>query len=981
MREFLVDINKNIEIPKYELVICKLNEEPLQELHNIEDFEIKSYFTNIDEISFKVPFYITEDDGSKVENELYDLVDGSMMVLVNNMKYFILTKPEIRTNEQTGEIYKSILGFSREYELAQKRLVGYSGVSRKIYDMTNAKDENGLEIGFLNYIERTTSWQVGYVNSNILTKYRYLEFPKATILQAFQEVQKTFGCLFRFNTKEKIIDVYEAVQLGTNKGLYISDKNFINSLNQTINHDDIKTRLYLYGKDNVSIQSINITGQPYIENYDFFKNTKYMTQSLIDALNDYESYISNKEGVFNGYLSQLNTLNDTLTTKKIELATLITELRVIESNLDIAISTGQSTATYKSQQTTKIGQINNKQLEIDGVIGQINSVYSSIDDLNIDISLNNHLTEIQARELDPFIREDEYSDSNYSEENLQELFDDGKNVLNRISHPSLQFNVDVEDFLNLVEGQHVWDRLILGDLVNLEHEEIGFNYEVRLIGYVHNPDSNRLSLIFSNKNSVDDANIELKDLLEGITTTASTVDFNKYKWDKGEQADLIINEYVNSALNLAKQQILKADGQKPMIDERGIWLIKENPDGTVENGQMRLIHNCLAITNDNWNSIEVAVSHLGINANLIRGKLGQFAQIDANQITVGGEEKPLLDYIAEDLSIGIEGLDEAINSALGDDKLTTIEANSIKLALDKVVAESSNILSVATSLGITTEQTNYQTSLNILTNNLNDNWLGKTYPLAITTVQRTEINNQFKDLESKKTILVNKITEVRAAKAYNDAKDYTDNNALKQNFYYNRTKITDQEGIEVYDNLGNKVLQMGGIDTNNDGVKDNYGFIAKHTDGTYSAMSPLGFLKKYAHGDAKYLNDIWVTTFITNDGNTYNQPPPPNRIYVPNRFKGRQNSTEIILMLSGLSSTQLGMATRTSSTTIHWEWAIRWLEIHLEQTEVNLNPISGDPYIDITPYSLASGVLADGTSKTWADDYRRASFTMILIGV
>lgn len=619
MRDFLVDINKKVEILKYDLILTKLNEEPLQELHNIEDFEIKSYFANIDEISFKVPFYIAEDDGSKVENELYNLVDGSMMVLVNNMKYFILTKPEIRTNEQTGEIYKTILGFSREYELAQKRLVGYSGVSRKIYDITNAKDENNLEIGFLNYIERTTSWRVGYVNSNIQAKYRHLDFPKATVLQSFQEVQKTFGCLFRFNTIDKTIDVYEATQLGTNKGLYISDKNFINNLNQTVNHDEIKTRLYLYGKDNISIQSINITGQPYIENYDFFKNTKYMSQSLIDALNDYEEYITGKEGIFNGYLGQLNTFNNSFTTKKIELATLITELRVIESDLDIAISTNQSIATYKSQQTSKINQINNKQLEIDGVVGQINGVYGSINSLNVDISLNNHLTEAQARELDPFIREEEYNDSNYSEENLQELFDDGKKMLSRISYPSLQFNVDVEDFLSLMEGQHMWDRFTLGDLINLEHEEIGFNYEVRLIGYIHNPNSNRLSLTFSNKNSVDDANIELKDLLEGISVTSSTVDFNKYRWDKGEQADFIINEYVNSALNLAKQQILKADGQKPMVDERGIWLIKENPDGSVDPKQVRLVNQSICISNDNWNTVSVAVTGDGCVYENVRG--------------------------------------------------------------------------------------------------------------------------------------------------------------------------------------------------------------------------------------------------------------------------------------------------------------------------------------------------------------------------
>ena len=155
--------------------------------------------------------------------------------------------------------------------------MGYDGVSRMIYDPTHSVDENGLEIGFLNYIERNTSWRVGYVNANLLNKYRYLSFSKSTYLQALQDVQQTFGCLFRFDTINKVIDAYEVAQLGKNQGLYISDKNFLNSLSQRINYDEVKTRLYLYGRDNISIQEINVTGQPYMKTLVFQKYKIYDT--------------------------------------------------------------------------------------------------------------------------------------------------------------------------------------------------------------------------------------------------------------------------------------------------------------------------------------------------------------------------------------------------------------------------------------------------------------------------------------------------------------------------------------------------------------------------------------------------------------------------------------------------------------------------------------------------------------------------------
>ena len=101
--------------------------------------------------------------------------------------------------------------------------------------------------------------------------------------------------------------------------------------------------------------------------------------------------------------------------------------------------------------------------------------------------MNNHLTSEEIKELDPFIREDEFSDSNYTEDNLEELLLEGKKILNKISYPNIQFNVDVVSFLDLVEAQHIWDKFVLGDLVTLVHEELNFDYEVRLVGYTHAP--------------------------------------------------------------------------------------------------------------------------------------------------------------------------------------------------------------------------------------------------------------------------------------------------------------------------------------------------------------------------------------------------------------------------------------------------------------------------------------------------------------
>lgn len=665
----------NVEIPEYEMVLCKMTEEPIQEINNITNLEIKSYFANIDEISFSVPLYLTDDKGAKVRNELYDLIEGDMLVLLNDVQYFILTDPKV-VSSNDGETSKVLIGFDRAYELAKKRLSGYDAVSRMLYDPLNRQDEVGLELGFLNYIENRTSWSVGYVNPNLLTKYRYLSLPRSTYLQAFQEVQRTYDCLFRFDTVNKVIDVYEITQLGDHKGLYISDENFISNLNQTINYDSIVTRLYLYGRDNISIQTVNITGQPYIQDFSFYKNTKYMSQDLIDVLDSYQNFISSKEDEFGGYLADLEGKTAVLGGLLDDLTELNTQLRVLQEELDTIIARGELSdedrvdkqrdiSTKQSEINSKQVEINNKESKISTVDVQIESIYESINLLKSQIDINAHFTQELKDELDPFIREDEYVDQNYTEETIQELFEDGKDVMEKVSRPKIQFEVQVEDFLQLVEGQHIWDKFILGDIATVEHKEIGFSYDVRLVGYTHNVDNNNLTLMFSNTNSIDDENLYLKDLLDNLNTTAGIVDYSKFGWYEGEEASTTINEYVNNALDLAKQSIVTAQGQRRLMDDRGIWLTKEEPDGSTSPKQMRLINNVLAITNDNWNTVDTAVTGDGINASVIRGHLGQFATISANKILMDEENgyisfgdlsnKPSIPTNPEDIGAKPEG--------------------------------------------------------------------------------------------------------------------------------------------------------------------------------------------------------------------------------------------------------------------------------------------------------------------------------------
>jgi len=99
--------------------------------------------------------------------------------------------------------------------------------------------------------------------------------------------------------------------------------------------------------------------------------------------------------------------------------------------------------------------------------------------------------------IDGLTFESTWSNTNYTDP--FELLAAGQAALKKLNEPTIEFEIDVVDFLNIVECQHDWDKLVLGDFINVEYKKLNINVEVRLVGIEHNIDSNELSLKFSNK--------------------------------------------------------------------------------------------------------------------------------------------------------------------------------------------------------------------------------------------------------------------------------------------------------------------------------------------------------------------------------------------------------------------------------------------------------------------------------------------------
>jgi hypothetical protein len=104
------------------------------------------------------------------------------------------------------------------------------------------------------------------------------------------------------------ISVYQAKigALGENRGLIIADDENMISISKTENTEQIRTRLFMNGKNNAVITKYNPTGQRYVDDFSYYHNDIYMSKGLQVSLIKYNELVASKEGLFTSYVDRLD---------------------------------------------------------------------------------------------------------------------------------------------------------------------------------------------------------------------------------------------------------------------------------------------------------------------------------------------------------------------------------------------------------------------------------------------------------------------------------------------------------------------------------------------------------------------------------------------------------------------------------------------------------------------------------------------------
>lgn len=197
---------------------------------------------------------------------------------------------------------------------------------------------------------------------------------------------------------------------------------------------------------------------------------------------------------------------------------------------------------------------------------------------------------------------------------LQELYDYAQDTLEKLAWPSYEFSVDSGNFVFAQEFEPFKNVLKLGSTVNLSlDDEAGNILKPILIELQLDYDNeSSFSITFSNKYHSSDSEFKLADIITDAAITSHSLDINKanYSAYKDSKAGNQIDTLSNSAFDVAKRNIINSENQSIDIGSAGAFFRKKNSNGSFDPEQLGIIHNTIAFTKDNWNTVEIGIGKI-----------------------------------------------------------------------------------------------------------------------------------------------------------------------------------------------------------------------------------------------------------------------------------------------------------------------------------------------------------------------------------
>ena len=301
-------------------VLKNLDNTPLQTLGYIYNCVADLRYNEISILTFDIPAHV---DGQAVPH--YDEVVGMRIIDLVGCGQFLLIDPE---EEDDGiRKIKSCKAYSLEYEFAKKDIFLEAGTFN-FFDGINTNNPNTI-VGRIR--EVMPDWTFD-IDTSLVGKYRTFDDTKKKVYDLIKsDLQEKYGCIFDFDTYNRVVHVISVASSVPTKQIYLSSDSLIKKIEIDEDSDSIVTCLDVSGADDVSIRSVNPTGTNKIYNLDYFMNTTNFSQEMIDKWHKWESDCKSYQAVYYDTTMIYNMKLLAIVTAQAELADLEAELTALQN--------------------------------------------------------------------------------------------------------------------------------------------------------------------------------------------------------------------------------------------------------------------------------------------------------------------------------------------------------------------------------------------------------------------------------------------------------------------------------------------------------------------------------------------------------------------------------------------------------------------------------------------------------------------------
>ena len=651
-------------------------------LVDCESEETVLNFNATSELNFRVNKIEREDaEENAYTSLLYKSIQNRRLVFLTDIGYFMITS--VKDGSSDGIQYKDVTAQSADIEIQQKMIPYVENGTYKFYteelETADAEDSDSTQKeGLFNKIVSALPlWTIGDIDAAVTKRYRTFEDVDTSLnclSFMMDNMQDAYECIFVFDIIHRVINVYDQANYVRETSIHLTKDDLINSIDITENADDLYTAISVLGDDeNVTISAINPLGTNTIYNFTYYID--WMSAGLGEKVKAWQKAVSNIE-------SEYYTLNENYYTKLKALSDIEFNIQALNTQIALYIKCRNNIVAEGS--TDKLQEYNgvikevggkeitdpgigdiSKDIEVlkqtindliaecDGKIGtekeKQNSVQSEVDELWNEIiekrsavAIENYFNEQEREELNLYIYEGSFKDEyvtitdsmSYTEKfaQMKTLYDRAKTQLKKISEPTQEFSIDVENFLFVQEFEHMSEQLETGCLINVE---LGENDVAPLFlsNITVNFDDCSMSMTFGNRFNKFDPKSLFENVLGNVSKSANTLDFVKdviKPISNGEFDNM--KSALQTSRDLTMRAALSSGDEEVVIDSSGYTGKSKNADGSDNAMQVKIIGKNIVFTDDGWETCKLAIGRIvlsdeskseiyGINAKALIGDI------------------------------------------------------------------------------------------------------------------------------------------------------------------------------------------------------------------------------------------------------------------------------------------------------------------------------------------------------------------------